>query len=105
MRAVIVAAIVFVNASVVHADYNCNAGVEFYADGAFRRCVLNGNHRLTLRSGLTLVCANGEEIEDHPQGQVRRCTLAEPLENEGPECIEGTRVELDTAGVLLACHN
>ncbi len=83
------------------ADYNCNGGVEFHPDGSFRRCVLNGNHRLTLRNGLTLVCANGHDIEDHPEGHVRRCTLAEPL----AQCARGSRVELDAQGTLLDCYN
>ena len=93
-------------AGAVLADYNCNAGIEFHDDGSFRRCVLNGHHRFTLGSGLTLVCASGYPIEDHPQGPLRRCSLAEPLAGNSPmECAQGTRVELDQRGVLLACSN
>ncbi len=99
------AIVMALTAGAVLADYNCNAGIEFHDDGSFRRCVLNGNHRFTLGSGLTLVCANGYPIEDHPQGSLRRCTLAEPLAGKAPECVEGTRVELDERGVLLACQN
>ena len=95
-------ALLFVAAG-VRADFNCNVGVEFHADGPLRSCVLNGDHRLYAESGEALTCANGARAELHRDGTLASCILAHPARLQGHECAAGSRVEFNADGRLLQC--
>lgn len=90
-------------ASTATAQLNCNPGVEFYADGPIKQCVLNGNHRLHTARGDVVVCADGQALVQYPDGRLRSCTVAEPAEVGGRRCEPPDRIELGNDGALERC--
>lgn len=88
------------------AQVNCNPGVEFYADGSFKSCILNGNHQLYTARGDVLTCADGYRLEQYPDGRLKSCTIREPARvviGEAP-CSGPARVELSEEGELRECR-
>jgi len=88
----------------VRAELNCNAGIEFHADGGIKRCNLNGHHTLHTAKGDRLTCMNGHALVKYPDGRLQSCTLLEPTMFDDVPCAAQSRVELDHDGHLLRCN-
>lgn len=86
------------------AQVNCNAGIEFYPEGGVKGCNLNGNHTLYTESGDVLVCADGERLEQYPDGTLRSCAIRETQRIGTVRCEAPARVELARDGALAACR-
>ncbi len=90
-------------AGAARADLNCNAGIEFYPQGPVRGCVLNGHHRIHTEHGVAVTCADGRRLEQHADGTLARCTLAQPARLDGQDCAAGSEVEFAADGAMLRC--
>jgi len=86
------------------AQVNCEAGIEFYANGGIKSCVLTGNHQVYTQQGVRIICAHGTTMALHPDGKLKSCSLKEAQRFEKQQCAAGTRAEFDGNGRLLACR-
>ena len=86
------------------AQLNCNAGVEFHANGSIKRCELNGHHRFYLPDGSRVGCADGSTAELYPDGKLERCRLLEPQKFDARPCEAGSLVELAREGRVRGCR-
>lgn len=86
-----------------HAQLNCEVGVEFYPDGAIRRCTLNGHHRIHTARGEPLTCASGHAGILYEDGRLKSCVLARPLAWGPLSCEAGHRLELGPDGEPTGC--
>lgn len=85
------------------AQVNCEAGVQFYANGGVKSCVLTGHHQFYTRRGSRLLCAHGKTLEQHVDGKLKSCILKDTRKVDGRDCAAGAKIEFDTRGRLLAC--
>ena len=85
------------------AQVNCNVGIDFYPDGGVKGCVLNGHHRIHTVDGSVVVCADGERLEQHPDGRLARCTLREAARLDGAVCPPRSQVRFEVDGRLREC--
>lgn len=86
------------------AQLNCNVGIDFYANGGIRRCILNGDHRIYTEGGVPISCADGKPLEQHPDGTLARCTLRHPARLDGSDCPARAEVSFDEHGRLKQCR-
>ena len=86
------------------AQPNCNPGIEFYAEGPFKQCRLNGDHRLYTVRGDVVVCADGHPLAQFADGRLQSCTVTDTLTVAGEQCRAPARLELAADGRLLGCH-
>jgi hypothetical protein len=86
------------------AQLNCNAGVEFHPDGGIKRCQLNGRHQFYTNIGARLVCRDGADAWQYPDGRIRRCTLGETYRSGDARCEAPAVIELSSDGHLLRCE-
>ncbi len=90
--------------SSVHAQINCEGGVEFYPNGGIKSCVLTGHHQVYTQIGTRVICANGKTMAQHPDGKLKACVLKETQSIESQQCDAGASVEFDTKGHLMNCR-
>ena len=86
------------------AELNCNAGIEFYADGGIKTCNLNGNHQLYTAQGQRLVCSNGYALVQYPGGELKSCTISVAFTIDSVECGRLSQVELKPDGTIVRCQ-
>lgn len=85
------------------AELNCNAGIEFYANGGIKSCNLNGNHQLYTARGQRLVCSDGYVLVQHPDGELKSCTISVATTIDSVECGRFSQVELTADGTIVSC--
>ncbi|GMQ89860.1 MAG: hypothetical protein BMS9Abin10_0195 [Gammaproteobacteria bacterium] len=102
VQALAVLALTLLGASAA-AQLNCNVGVQFYPGGGIESCNLNGDHRLYTARGQPLTCLNGRRLVQYPDGRLKSCTLAQPVNFEARPCARLSVVQLDPDGKLKKC--
>ncbi len=90
--------------SPAEAQVDCEAGVEFYANGGIKSCVLTSNHQVYTQQGARLICAHGEIMALHPDGKLKSCILKEDQRIDTQQCVAGAKAEFDETGRLQACR-
>ncbi len=88
----------------VSAQPNCNPGIEFFPEGPFKQCNLNGNHRLYTVRGDVVVCADGHPLAQFADGRLQSCTVTDTPIIAGEQCQAPARLELAADGRLLGCR-
>ena len=90
--------------STASAQPNCNPGIEFFPEGPFKQCNLNGNHQVYTVRGDVVVCADGHPLVQFPDGRLQSCMLAATPVVAGVRCEAPARLELAADGSVLSCR-